>query len=449
MPTPDAPKADGSRLALAPDWPFDVRRLPGYYGWVILLFSTLGFLFSIPGQTMGMGVFTEHFVTAFDLSRVELSFAYLIGTAVSATLLTRAGRFYDRVGARLIIAGASFLLGVFVAFIASIDSISQALGGETFAAKIAFVLIMLGYFGVRFAGQGVLTSASRNVLLVWFEKRRGLVGGIRSLFVAMGFSIAPLLLAQLILQFDWRGALWLMAGVVGIGFALLALIFVRNTPQECGLRADGAKSDAPVSEQTSASLQQARVNPVFWIYTAGLAVHALFGTALTFHVVDVFAEANRSATEAFAYFIPAAIVSTSTNFIGSTLADHMRLKPMLLVMLASFTLGAWGMLHLATDWGYWSLVAGFGVGGGLWGVLSNLAFIRFFGPAHLGEISGLNTSVTVLASAIGPFLFSFARDYSGSYAPAQYACLIALVVLFVIAALLPQREEKQNSQPLS
>jgi len=181
---------------------------------------------------------------------------------------------------------------------------------------------------------------------------------------------------------------------------------------------------------------------VFWIYTAGIAVHALFGTALTFHIVDIFAEVNRSSKEAFAYFIPSAIVSTSTNFLGGLVADRTRLQPLLLTMLTSFSLGAWGLLHLGNDWGYWLLVAGFGVGGGLWGVLSNLAFIRFFGPKHLGEISGLNTSVTVLASAIGPFLFSFSRDYSGSYYMAIMGCLVALLVLLVVSALLPQNETR-------
>jgi len=441
------------RLVLAPQWPFDVSRLPFYYGWVILALSTVGFLLSIPGQTMGMGVFTEHFVEAFDLSRVELSFAYLVGTASSAMLLTRAGRLYDQVGARLIIAGASLALGVFVAFIASIDRVSGFLasftGGAEFTSGIAFVLITLGYFGVRFAGQGVLTSASRNVLLLWFERRRGLVNGIRSLFVALGFSIAPLLLAQLILGFEWRGALLAMAIVLGLLFPVIAIVFVRNNPQECGLRADGASLSDPQhsSQQPSATLAEARKTPVFWIYTAGIAVHALFGTALTFHVVDVFAEAGRSSTEAFAYFIPAAITSTSVNFLGSALADHMRLKPLLIVMLVGFIFGAWGMLHLQMAWGYWLLVAGFGVGGGLWGVLSNLAYIRFFGPQHLGEISGLSTSVTVLASALGPFLFSYARDYTGSYAAAQTGCLIALLILLAMSLLLPQRESQPANAP--
>ena len=62
-------------MPIRPDWPFDIRRLPFFYGWLIWLLSTLGFLFSIPGQTMGMAVFTDPFIEVMGLSRTELSLA--------------------------------------------------------------------------------------------------------------------------------------------------------------------------------------------------------------------------------------------------------------------------------------------------------------------------------------------------------------------------------------
>ena len=88
---------------------------------------------------------------------------------------------------------------------------------------------------------------------------------------------------------------------------------------------------------------------------------------ITFHIVAIFAEAGRSREAAFAYFIPHAMVSVTTSLSASTLADYIRLKPLLLVMLAGFMLGAVGLVFLHYQLGYWSLVLGFGVGGGLWG----------------------------------------------------------------------------------
>jgi OFA family oxalate/formate antiporter-like MFS transporter len=85
-----------------------------------------------------------------------------------------------------------------------------------------------------------------------------------------------------------------------------------------------------------------------------------------------------------------------------------------------------------------ALVVGFGVGGGLWSVISNLAFIRNFGPLHLGEITGLCTSIMVFASAIRPALFSLELDYFDSYAAALWVCIFALVLLLGFACMVKQ-----------
>ena len=197
---------------------------------------------------MGMAVFADTFIEQLGLSRTQLSTAYLFGTVGSALILPQAGRWYDRYGARVMLVGACLLLGLTLVFISGIDQLAlllvAALGIPL--AWLTFPLILVGYFGVRFAGQGVLTSASRNVLLVWFERRRGLVSGVRGVFVSLGFSIAPLVLAYLIDVLGWRGALWFMAVVVGLGFALLALLSIRDKPAVCGLLPDGEKPPAAI-----------------------------------------------------------------------------------------------------------------------------------------------------------------------------------------------------------
>lgn len=422
------------------NWPFDPRRSPFFYGWVVWVFSTVGFLLSIPGQTMGMAVFTDTFIEVLGLTRTELSMAYLFGTVASSLFLTTAGRWYDRYGGRLMIAVSAASLAVMVMYISFVDQLAAMLGGSTF---VTFMLILLGFFGVRFFGQGVLTSCSRNVLLLWFVKRRGLVSGVRSVFVSFGFSVAPLAIAFLISQYDWRGALWFMAFVVGGVFAVLALIFVRDNPASCGLLPDGGEPGdnyTPPPEAPSKTLQEARRSPVFWIYALSLGMHAMFGTALTFHVVAIFGEAGWSADVAFGYFLPSAVFSTASNLLASYLVDKGPLKPFLLVMLTGFIIGAIGLINLAEPWGYWVLAMGFGMGGGLWGVTSNLAFIRFFGPLHLGEVSGFNTSISVFASAMGPAAFSLAVDYLGSYNAAAQICLGILFLLLAAAIMIRQEE---------
>ena len=195
-------------------------------------------------------------------------------------------------------------------------------------AGVAFALVFVGYFAVRFFGQGVLTSASRNILLAWFERRRGFVSGLRGVFVSLGFSLAPPILAALIAAFAWQGALWVLAATCGLGFALLALLLARDAPEPCGLQPDG---EAPTEHGeatliSGASLAVARRAPVFWLYSLGLALHAMFGTAVTFHVVSIFAEVGRDAGQAFGFFLPMALVSTTTTMAASWASDRTPLR---------------------------------------------------------------------------------------------------------------------------
>ncbi len=419
------------------NWPFDIRRLPFYYGWLIWVFSTLGILISIPGQTMGMAVFTDYLIEALHLSRTQLSMAYLIGTVGSSLFLTRAGRWYDRLGGRLTVTAAAAALALMLLFISVSDSLAMHFGG---GVVVSFLIITLGYFGVRFFGQGILTSASNNVLLVWFEKRRGLVTSARGMFASFGFAVAPLAIAWLITRGGWREALWELAFVCLV-FAGLALVFLRDSPKSCGVLVDGYAHEDQVPETSrplSATLEQARRTPIFWLATLSLSIHALLSTAVTFHIVSIFAEAGRSQTEAFAYFLPSAVFATATNLLCGWLSDKRSLKPFMIIMLSSFMAGATGVLCLQYNWGYALLVAGFGIGSGLWSLISNLVFIRNFGPLHLGEITGLCTAIMVFSSAIGPALFSLGLDYFGSYAAALWVCVAALVLLLGFAIVVKQ-----------
>jgi MFS transporter, OFA family, oxalate/formate antiporter len=429
-------------LNFAPTWPFDVRRVPFFYGWAMLLLTTVGMWVTIPGQTMGMAVFTDYFIPEFGLSRTELSVAYLLGTVGSSLTLTYAGRLYDRHGARTMMVISSVSLGVFVVYISFIGPLGRWLEAHFSIALpwITFPLIALGFFGVRLSGQGVLSSAIRNVLLVWFERRRGLVSGARGVFMSLGFSVAPLVLALLIDAFGWRDALWVLAGVSGIAFALVSLLFARDTPESCGLVPDGVASEqsggparSTLARPVNATLGEARRSPVFWIYTIALGMYSLTGTAVTFHVVAIFEEMGRGRTEAFGYFLPLASIAVVVNLLASWWSDRTSLKPYLIAMMGSFLVGSWGLIHLQDSWGLWLMTVGYGMGSGFWAVLSSLAFVRHFGRVHLGEISGFSVSFTVFGSAVGPALFSIGNDLFGSYSAPAWLCGAVFAVVGIAA----------------
>jgi OFA family oxalate/formate antiporter-like MFS transporter len=79
-----------------PNIPFAPDRIPVFYGWIILAVGTIGIIMSLPGQTIGVSIFTESLLRDLEINRNSLSLAYLIGTVGSGLLITRAGKMYDR-----------------------------------------------------------------------------------------------------------------------------------------------------------------------------------------------------------------------------------------------------------------------------------------------------------------------------------------------------------------
>jgi len=82
---------------------------------------------SIPGQTMGVSVFTENLLSDLNISRINLSLAYLVGTLGSGLLITRAGKLYDHYGARVMAFIAGVMLGVVLLYLTRVDRIVNTL----------------------------------------------------------------------------------------------------------------------------------------------------------------------------------------------------------------------------------------------------------------------------------------------------------------------------------
>ena len=196
--------------------PFAPARLPFFYGWVILAVATVGVVASIPGQTMGVSVFTDPLVRATGLSRLELSNAYLVGTITSGLCLPYGGRLLDRLGARIVGVGACLGLGLTLVLLSSIDLLANPLE-PSLGPWAALVLLALGFTALRFTGQGMLTMVSRNLIGKWFEKRRGLASSLSGVFVAFGFASAPLFFSFWISASGWRGAWRGLAALVILG----------------------------------------------------------------------------------------------------------------------------------------------------------------------------------------------------------------------------------------
>jgi cyanate permease len=77
------------------------------------------------------------------------------------------------------------------------------------------------------------------------------------------------------------------------------------------------------------------------------------------------------------------------------------------------------------------LILGMAISTAGFGTVSGVFVPRYFGIRHIGAISGVVTSIMVMASAIGPYLFSQLRDRYGSYDTAYAFTLVSALSLLI------------------
>ncbi|MDA3940816.1 MAG: MFS transporter [Spirochaetia bacterium] len=418
-------------------------KLPFNYGWIALIVGTTGILMSIPGQTMGVSVFTDYIIQALSISRTGISTSYMIGTIASALLLARAGKFYDKFGAKITGLIASVSLGLILLYLSKIDKLLNIFGSITnFSdALISFILLVFGFFVLRFFGQGIMAMVSRNMVLKWFDKKRGFIAALMGSFTTFGFSYAPKILNTLIDEYTWQGAWRVLAITVGIAFTLIILVFYRDNivEQKVTEELDSTKSAYEQNEK-NITLKEALRTRDFWSYNLALAFFALFNTAFTFHIVSIFSTAGIDRTTAVAIFIPISIIAVGIRFIGSTFIDYINLKFILILELAGTILSSLAIINLSSGSPVILLIIGMGASNGAFGIMLSITWITIFGKKHLGAISGAAMGWTVAGSAVGPFLFSILKDIFGNYTPALMVS-ITLSILLLILPFYPRRKK--------
>ncbi|WP_158837740.1 MFS transporter [Polaribacter sp. L3A8] len=413
------------------------KKWPFFYGYVVLIIGSIGVLFSIPGQTVGVSVFTDPVKDALGLTRNQFSNAYLIGTLVSAFFVTKAGRLFDKFGARFVAFFAAFFLGVALILFSYSEGISNHL--KLFlnlkSWLIPFVLLSFLFFLVRFCGQGVLTMSSRNMVMMWFDKNRGKVNSISSIAVSLGFSSSPILFNYLIDKNGWEVS-WQILAVCLFIFSFLILQFYRNKPEDFGLIPDGfiskKKSKKKINNsEINFTLEEAKKTRAFWMFGLALAFNSFFSTGFTFHVVSIFKTQGYEKTDAIAVFLPISIIAISVSTLANILSDYIQHKFYLFIMIFSGFLAAVGLLILDTTIGIYLLIIGLGVYSGLFAVVNAVTWPRYFGRNYLGAITGKVMSFLVIASALAPSLFSYCFTIFGSYRYISYVLLSFLVFLFI------------------
>lgn len=378
---------------------------------------------SSPGQTFGISVYNEPIRTSLGLSHSELALAYMLGTILGAMPLTYVGMFMDRQGLR------RTLLVILTVLLTA--CVTLAMAGNWFALLFAFAML-------RLVGPGAMAFLSGNTLPFWFERRLGLVEGIRTLSIASAMAIMPQVNSWLIDVYDWRTAYLIQGGVIfGVLFPAFFFI-VRNRPEDIGQQIDNGKvlpDSHPHARRivSDLTLSEAVRTPAFWVVSAGVGMFSMILTAIVFHFIPILQD--RGLTEAdykltMTFF---AIFWATFQFSGGTLSDFIPARWLCAAGLSGLAMSSVLLINVNSTAMCVAVGILLGASQGTFFGSTHPLWARYFGRRHLGRIRGVVTTGTVASSSLGPFIAGGARDWLGSFDLALWL-FVALPIPLVIAA---------------
>jgi MFS family permease len=260
------------------------------------------------GQTFFIALFGGEIRAEFGLSHRAFGSIYSLATLASGVLMLWVGAALDRVSLRSYAAAAVAALAAACLLMAVIDTPW---------------LLMVALFGLRLAGQGMMSHASITGMARAFLRHRGKAIALATLGHPAGEAVLPILAVSAAAAFGWRNV-WLgAAGVLVLAFPLLSRLLGRGDklrPVASGATAGQAEAR---SYTRAAMLRDGR----FYLLMPALIGPSFIVTGLFFHQVHL-TEAKGWELSWFATcFAAYAAASTAALMLAGTLIDRLGAIP--------------------------------------------------------------------------------------------------------------------------
>jgi MFS family permease len=420
-----------------------------FYGWVMLGVAVLMAMATMPSQTVIVSLFNLSFQEKLGLSVAELSLAYTVGTIIAAFPLSWVGKAADKFGIRAV------ALVIVMVYALALIVLHEAIG---------IVTLGMGFFCIRFLGQGSLGMLSGHTIAMWFERKLGLAHSVLAVGgFALGSAVMPKPVAWMIGAYGpERTMMYLGIGVVVVIMPLLVFVF-RNKPEDIGQHLDGDESEhlyhdvahggsAPIGDPAF-TLAQTRRTGSFWILLTLSCTSGCIGTALLFHMQNMILAGGDERLASLSVAELASVTAGANQMWAISfglgmlctgwLADKFKprvLLPIAPLMMMLGSLVCWYGATGRSDDVVQTMKIGmliYGVGMAVSVAVGSPAIARFFGRTHHGAIRGFMTSFGVAATGLAPYLAGKWYELAGeNFGPVLIAFAVWCVPLIVLTAML-------------
>jgi len=337
--------------------------------------------------------------------------------------LTFIGQLIDRFGNRRV--------GVVISIVFSIVLVLMSL-------VTGPLMLFIGFISIRGFGQGAMQLVNSTVIAQWFIRRRGTMMSIALVMFALFNGVYVVLLQRLLEVIHWRQA-WVILGIgVAVTILPLTIFLMQNRPEDFGLKPDGhakltKRQQNAVIDEDNWTLREAMRTPTFWIFVYVRFLPPCWITGLVLHQISVFGELGYTPNVAAETFATASFLTAIMSISGGILVDRLPANIVLSLISGVLILMTWLPMSMTVPSLLLVYAASIAIVNGLGGVFDGAVWTNYFGRLHQGKIRGFATTVMVAGTALGPILFGWSLDSTGSYDFALWIGVIASVIATILS----------------
>jgi MFS family permease len=421
-----------------------MARQTGFYGWKLLAIFWIILFANFAFPLYGASVVNTYMAEALHWDRTQLGTAYAIyqlmigvpAPLISALIAKKGARFTTAIGCWIVVGGALLMSSVV----------------HTSWQTYIFYSFTMG-FGAMTGGILVAQTGVNR----WFDRYKGLAITIVHTGTTFGGFVAARLVDKVIRASggNWRAGWWLMAGVSTIA-AILAILFVRESPADLGQFPDGAREENPALSAGTAvkqrvhktgehwTLLDALRTPAIWLilisllgFSAGYPLYIAHGNA---HLRDL-GYSPEQAASSISIMLLSALFGT---LFFAAVAD--RIEPRLIWAVASivFAVGMFLALHASGAAGLYLYAVLLGSSFGVCFSAMMVLPANYYGVKGYPPVISFMMVIGTTAGALGARIAGMVFDRIHSYTPVFY-CVAALSVLAAIVLLLMKPARKPQS----
>lgn len=407
-----------------------------FYGWIIAV--VCGFLYLVSsGSVLGAAQLANPvMMMETGMSPTMMGFGFTVYVLFQSFGATFAGFMISKFGSK-----ATMVVGaVIMAACALVMSMVNV-------GAIGYLVV----FGVLLSTGSALLGqvAQQSTVGVWFTRYRGRAMTITMTIGRIGSFTTPLIAGAFIAMGGWSYG-YLVLVVYGILGAIVALIFIKNRPEDIGALPDGevfeddatasvAKPEKPsrvYKNAESPSLKEAMRKPAFYLIiltlSAGFYSYSnTIGCAVSHFTVQGFDPTMITlgvSLMGVCMFIGVALFGAVSDFV----------EPLRLMSILAIIAGL-GILAAAFIQDSWIVFVYYAVIGFSFGGVSNLtptSIANYWGRGNFSKILGTSMMIGGIATAwggtIGNAIFEATGAYTNAFILAAAVCIVCAICGFII-----------------